>query len=131
MLTLATSSTSPPAGAEDDGALWIALGGAGIPATQLRVTMCVVKVGRGRNKRERHVCKGSFYSGNRKLEGYTRAQKAAKLNPRAGDEQAVRDVREILMGIFIWRKRNRRVATFGTLTTAKMATAAPVRAFSP
>ena len=55
MLTLATSSTSPPAGAENDGALWIALGDSGISATHLRVTTNVVKEGRGRNKRERYV----------------------------------------------------------------------------
>ena len=68
MLTLATSSTSPPAGAEDDGALWIALGDAGFPATHLRVTTNAVKEGKGkgRNKRERYVYKVSLYSGKRK-----------------------------------------------------------------
>ena len=101
MLTLATSSTSPPAGAEDDGALWIALGDARFPATHLRVTTNVVKEGKGRNKRGRYVCNGSLYSGNSKLEGYTRVQKAVKLDPRAGNEEAVRDVRETLMDIFI------------------------------
>ena len=53
------------------------------------------------------MCKGSLYSGNYKLEGHTRVQKAVKLDPRAEDEEAVRDVREALMGIFIGRQRKR------------------------
>ena len=53
------------------------------------------------------MCKGSLYSGNKKLEGHTRVQKAVKLDPRAEDEEAVRDVREALMGIFIGRQRKR------------------------
>ena len=53
------------------------------------------------------MCKGRFYSGNVKLEGYTRVQKAAKLNPRAREKEELRDVRETLMNIFTERKRNR------------------------
>ena len=51
------------------------------------------------------MCKGSLYSNNRKLEGHTRSQKAAKPDPRAGDEGAVRDVRGTLMETFTERKR--------------------------
>ena len=83
------------------------------------------------NKRGRYVCKGSLYSDSRKPEGHSRVQKTAKLDPRAGDEEAVRDVRGAHMGIFTERKKKQGGAAFRALTTTKMAAAAPVCAFSP
>ena len=83
MLTLATSFTSPPAGAEDDGALWIALGDAGFPATHLRVTTNVVKEGKGKNKRERYVCKGSLHPGKRRFRGTCTNPNSSKKYPQA------------------------------------------------